>query len=311
MYSRKSRILFFLFSAQPHLARLPLVQSGDVDFLARDGMHLYGYLTLPAGIPAHNLPLVVSVHGGPALRDSWGYSGETQWLANRGYAVLEVNFRGSVGFGKSYFTAGFSQWGTTMIADIVDGARWAVKSGIADSSRLGIMGWSFGGYASIAAAAFYPDVFRCAVDICGPTDLVSLMKDAPPYWNKLYGFLKHYLGDWEKEPEKVKSMSPLNSAARISIPILIAHGEQDPRVDVHEARRFVEALTLANKNVSYFEFPSEGHAFVYQRSQRMLHVVIEGFLKQNLGGRCKELSWSEKGYAELVKKQTQQAMIGR
>jgi len=307
-YARKSRSLSFLFSSEPVVSRLPLAKTRDVEFHARDGMLLYGYLTLPAGVPARNLPLVVLVHGGPAARDSWAYFSEPQWLANRGYAVLQVNFRGSQGFGKSYFAAGFSQWGTAMVSDIVDGARWAADSGIADSSRMAIMGWSFGGYASIAAAAFYPHVFRCAVDICGPTDLVSFIKNAPAYWGTASGFMKNYLGDWEKNPEKLKSMSPLLFASQVAVPVLVAHGEQDPRVNVHQARKLVAALTNAHKNVSYLEFPSEGHGFVYQRSQMLVHGMIEDFLKRNIGGRSESLSYSESEYAETVQKQTKRAM---
>jgi dipeptidyl aminopeptidase/acylaminoacyl peptidase len=190
----------------------------------------------------------------------------------------------------------------------VDGARWAADSGIADSSRMAIMGWSFGGYASIAAAAFYPHVFRCAVDICGPTDLVSFIKNAPAYWGTASGFMKNYLGDWEKNPEKLKSMSPLLFASQVAVPVLVAHGEQDPRVNVHQARKLVAALTNAHKNVSYLEFPSEGHGFVYQRSQMLVHGMIEDFLKRNIGGRSESLSYSESEYAETVQKQTKRAM---
>ncbi len=197
-WDRASRKATLLFSVQPKLDDAPLAPMKPVEFTARDGMKLNGYLTLPVGVPAKNLPMVLAVHGGPWARDNWGFAPYTQLLANRGYAVLQVNFRGSTGFGKKYLHAGDREWGLTMQSDLTDGVKWAVAQNIADPARVAIFGGSYGGYAALAGAAFTPDVYRCAVDECGPSNLFTLLASIPPYWAVMRSIFDTRVGNPER-----------------------------------------------------------------------------------------------------------------
>jgi dipeptidyl aminopeptidase/acylaminoacyl peptidase len=286
-WDRMARKATFLFTVQPKLDDAPLASVKPVQFTARDGMKLNGYLTLPVGVPAKNLPLVLEVHGGPWARDNWGFNPYTQLLANRGYAVLQINFRGSTGFGKKYLHAGDRQWGRAMQNDLTDGAKWAVDTGIADSKRVAIFGGSYGGYAALAGAAFTPDVYRCAIDECGPSNLFTLLASIPPYWEVIRSIFLTRVGnpDDPKDKELLTAASPLFSADKIKIPLLIGQGANDPRVKQAEAEQIVEAIAKHGGTAVYVLYPDEGHGFVRPENRLDFTARMEKFLADNLGGR--------------------------
>jgi dipeptidyl aminopeptidase/acylaminoacyl peptidase len=245
-------------------------------------------LTTPPGIPAKNLPTVLNVHGGPWARDSWGYDGEAQWLANRGYAVLQVNFRGSTGYGKEFLNAANREWAAKMHDDLIDGVNWAVKEGVADSKRIAIFGGSYGGYATLVGLTFTPDVFACGVDIVGPSNLITLMQTIPPYWKPMEPIFFDRVGHPEKDAEFLKARSPLYKADKITKPLLIAQGANDPRVKKSESLQIVEAMKKAGKPVEYVEYPDEGHGFARPENRLDFYAKAERFLAQHLGGRHEE-----------------------
>src|SRR5208282_2641072 len=228
LYDRSNRKATVLFSNRPALENFKLAKVKPIQYKARDGMTIYGYLTTPAGVEAKNLPMVVFPHGGPWGRDLWGYDPNAQWLANRGYAVLQPNFRASTGYGKLYLNAGDRQWAGTMRTDLLDAKDWAVKQGVADPAKVCIMGGSYGGYATLAGVAFAPDAYACGVDIVGPSNLNTLLKTIPPYWSTLLAVFHKRMGDDE---EVLKSQSPLFKADQIKAPLLIGQGANDPRVN--------------------------------------------------------------------------------
>jgi dipeptidyl aminopeptidase/acylaminoacyl peptidase len=224
LYDRRANKLKHLFTARPELAKYTLAPMKPVMIKSRDGLALVSYLTLPVGMKPKNLPTVLLVHGGPFIRDAWGYNAEVQWLANRGYAVLQVNYRGSTGFGKKFENAGHRQSGAKMHDDLVDAVRWAIQEGIADPKRVAIYGSSYGGYAALVGASFTPDVFAGAISVCGISNLVSFLKSVPPAYEQFKKQYAMWYGDVEKEEEFLKSRSPLFKADRIRIPLLIAQG---------------------------------------------------------------------------------------
>ena len=291
-WDRASRKATFLFSVQPKLDDAPLAPMKPVTFTARDNMKLNGYLTLPIGAPAKNLPLVLLPHGGPWDRDSWGFSPEVQLLANRGYAVLQVNFRGSTGFGKKYLHAGDREWGLTMQNDLTDGVKWAVDTGIADPKRVAIFGGSYGGYAALAGAAFTPDLYKCAVDECGPSNLFTLLASIPPYWAVTRSIFDTRVGNPgdPKDKELLTAASPLFSADKIKIPILVGQGANDPRVKQAEAEQIVEAIAKHRGNAVYVLYTDEGHGFVRPENRLDFTARIEKFLADNLGGRYEPMN---------------------
>jgi dipeptidyl aminopeptidase/acylaminoacyl peptidase len=284
LYDRATRQLSHLFAAQPALAQYTLAPMKPVTIQSRDGLELVCYLTLPVGIEAQKLPLVLVVHGGPWARDSWGYNAQVQWLANRGYAVLQVNYRGSTGFGKKFLHAGDRQWAAQMHDDLIDAVRWAIREGIADPKRVAIYGGSYGGYAALVGATFTPDVFCCAVDIVGPSNLVTLLKSIPPYWEPMKKMFAVRVGDVETEEEFLKSRSPLFKADQIRIPLLIAQGANDPRVKQAESEQIVEAVRKAGKPVEYLLFADEGHGFARPENRIKFYTAAEAFLAKHLGG---------------------------
>jgi len=286
-WDRASRKATFLFSVQPKLDDAPLAPMKPVTFTARDNMKLNGYLTLPIGAPAKNLPLVLVPHGGPWDRDSWGFSPELQLMANRGYAVLQVNFRGSTGFGKKYLHAGDREWGLTMQNDLTDGVKWAVDTGIADPKRVAIFGGSYGGYAALAGAAFTPDLYKCAVDECGPSNLFTLLASIPPYWAVTSAIFDTRVGNPgdPKDKELLTVASPLFSADKIKIPMLIGQGANDPRVTQPEAEQIVDAIEKHRGSAVYALYPDEGHGFVRPENRLDFTARMEKFLADNLGGR--------------------------
>ncbi len=281
-FDRTTKKSEFLFSTRPKLDGKKLSPMRAVTIVARDGLRLQAYLTTPAGLEPKSLPLVLLVHGGPWVRDVWGYHPEAQWLANQGYAVLQVNYRGSTGFGKKFLHAGDRQWGAKMQDDLTDAVRWAVAQGAADKDRVAIYGGSYGGYAALAGAAFTPDVYCCAVDIVGPSNLETLIRSIPPYWEPMKRIFDLRVGDVEKEPEFLRARSPLFSADKIDIPLLIAQGANDPRVKQAESEMIVEALRRKGKPVDYMLFPDEGHGFARPENRLKFYERAEAFLARHL-----------------------------
>ncbi len=295
-WDRKERKATFLFVHQPRLEGLALAKMEPVTIEARDGLQLRGYLSLPPGVPAKGLPLVLWVHGGPWARDSWGFNPTAQWLANRGYAVLQVNYRGSQGFGKKFLHAGDREWGKKMQHDLTDAVGWAVKQGYADPRRVAIGGGSYGGYAALAGAAFTPDVYRCAVDIVGPSSIATLLNSVPPYWKPQRTIFAQRVGNVEdpKDAELIRSASPLFSADQIKIPLLIGQGANDPRVKQQESEQIVAALEKNGARATYVLYPDEGHGFVRPENRIDFYARVERFLGAELGGRVEPIQHGER-----------------
>ena len=291
LYERSKGTVSELFTTRPELTSYSLAPMRSQIIPARDGLELVSYLTLPPGAkrkPESPLPMVLLVHGGPWARDGYGYNPYHQWLANRGYAVLSVNFRGSVGFGKAFVNAGDLQWGRTMHDDLLDGVEWAVAQGIADRSRIAIMGGSYGGYATLAGLAFTPEVFCCGVDIVGPSNLETLLATVPPYWAAFFENLARRVGDPRTEEGRalLRERSPVHSAGNITKPLLIGQGANDPRVKQAESDQIIEAMRAKNLAVTYVLFPQEGHGFAVPENSLSFNAVAETFLAAHLGGRC-------------------------
>jgi dipeptidyl aminopeptidase/acylaminoacyl peptidase len=284
VYDRTSKTFTFLFSNQPKLEGLPLSSMEPISYTARDGLTIHSYLTKPVGV-ATPVPAVLLVHGGPWARDTWGYNPQAQWLANRGYAVLQINFRGSTGYGKAFLNAGNREWAAKMHDDLLDGVNWLVETGIAQPDKIAIMGGSYGGYAALVGLTFSPDVFACAVDIVGPSNLITLLQTIPPYWEPRKANLYHRVGNLETEPEFLKSISPLSFVDRIQKPLLIAQGANDPRVKVAESEQIVNAMKQAGKPVEYVLYTDEGHGFVRPENRLHFYAIAEEFLAKYLGGR--------------------------
>ena len=285
IYNRKARSLDFLFSTQPDLERYKLSSMTPVSYSARDGMKLHGYLSLPVDKPAKNLPLILYVHGGPTSRDSWGVNPTVQWLANRGYGVLQINYRGSSGYGKQYLNAGNREWGAKMQTDLLDGKLWAIDKGLADPNKVAIYGGSYGGYAVLAGLAFTPDEYCCGVDIVGPSNLITLLQTIPPYWKSLQTQMDRRIGNLEKDREFIQSRSPFFKANQIKKPLLIAQGANDPRVKQAESDQIVEAMRKKHLPVEYLLFPDEGHGFARPENRLKFSAATEAFLARYLGGR--------------------------
>jgi len=282
----------FLFVHQPKLDSLALAEMKPVVIKSRDGLALNAYLTLPVGIPPKNIPMVLFVHGGPWARDNWGYNPYAQWFANRGYACLQVNYRGSTGYGKKFLNAGNRQWGLKMHDDLIDAVNWAVKEGIADPKKVAIMGGSYGGYAALAAVTFTPETFACSVDIVGPSNLKTLIASIPPYWKPLRATFDVRMGnvDDPKDADLIRNASPLFSADKIVKPLLIGQGANDPRVNVKESEQIVEAIEKNKGSVTYVLYPDEGHGFARPENRIDFNARAESFLADCLGGRSEPLT---------------------
>lgn len=291
LYERRTKKVELLFSSQPKLEGLPLAKMKPISVPARDGVTLPGYLTLPVGKAPKGLPLVLLIHGGPWGRDTWGFDAETQWLANRGYAVLQVNFRASTGYGKRFFNAGNKQWGRAMHDDLLDAVAWAVQEGVADPKRVAAYGGSYGGYATLAALAFTPERFACGVDIVGPSNLFTLLSTVPPYWTAFKRMLVKRVGDPDDPADKelLTRASPLFSADRIRAPLLIGQGQNDPRVKTAESEQIVAAMEKNGLPVTYVLYPDEGHGFARPENRVDFNARAEAFLAKCLGGRAEPL----------------------
>ncbi len=292
LYNRTEAALSFLFDSRPRLADLPLCPMRPQVLTARDGLSLVSYLTLPGGVdaaerPEEPLPMVLMVHGGPWARDNWGFDPMHQWLSNRGYAVLAVNFRSSTGFGKRFIAAGDGEWAGAMHNDLLDAVDWAVEQGIADRKRVAIMGGSYGGYATLAGLAFTPEVFACGVDIVGPSNLLTLIESIPPYWKPMRKQLTTRVGDPDTEEghAALVAKSPLTNAADITKPLLIGQGANDPRVKQAESDQIVAAMRENGIPVEYALFPDEGHGFARPQNRLAFYALTETFFAEHLGGR--------------------------
>ena len=287
VYDRTQRRAEFLFYSRPALAQYALAHMEPISFEARDGLTIHGYLTLPPGTRGP-LPMVLNVHGGPWHRDTWGYDPESQWLANRGYACLQVNFRGSTGYGKRFLNAGDREWGGKMHDDLVDAVHFAVERGYADAERIAIYGGSYGGYAALVGATFTPDLFCCAVDIVGPSNLITFIETIPPYWSTYLEMLYDRVGEPAGDAEFLKSRSPLYRVDDIRIPMLIAQGANDPRVKQAESEQIVAVMREKGIEHEYLLFEDEGHGFAKPENRLKFYAAAERFLARQLGGRYED-----------------------
>src|SRR5579859_7509841 len=290
LFDRKTHKLTLQFKIRERLPRESLAAMKAVHYKSSDGLEIPAYLTLPKGVPAKNLPAIIIPHGGPWARDSWGYNPIAQFLANRGYAVLEPNFRGSTGYGRKFLDAGNMEWGKKMQDDLTWGAKYLEAEGIADPKRIGIMGGSYGGYATLAGVAFTPDVYAAAVDLFGPSNLITLLDSIPPYWEPIRKMFHVRMGDPTTPEGKalLVERSPLTSAGKIKTPLMIAQGANDPRVNHAESEQIVIALRDRGFPVEYLLIPDEGHGFARPVNNMASIMASEQFLAKYLGGRAQE-----------------------
>jgi len=282
LYDTESKALTHLANVSPWIKPDQMAAMTPITYTSRDGLTIHGYLTLPVGVDAKNLPLIVNPHGGPWVRDDWGFNPEVQFLANRGYAVLQVNYRGSTGYGRKFWEASFGQWGRKMQDDVTDGVQEMVKRGIADPKHLGIYGGSYGGYATLAGVAFTPDLYAAAVDYVGVANLQTFMTTIPAYWEPERKMMEEMVGS---DPAMLKAESPVNSADKIHTPLLIAQGLHDPRVNKNESDQMVKALRARGVDVPYMVKDNEGHGFHNEENRFAFYRAMEQFFGKYLGGR--------------------------
>lgn len=285
-WDRERRSAQHLFVHRPALAERTLARMEPFSFRARDGLTIHGYLSFPPGLERSGLPAVVDVHGGPWTRDVWGFDPEAQWLANRGYLCVQVNYRGSTGYGKDFVNAGDREWGGRMLDDLVDAVDRVVEEGYADPERIAIYGGSYGGYAALAGATFTPDRFRCVVDLVGPSNLRTLIESVPPYWEPVIAQFHRRVGHPVDDAELLWSRSPLSRVDRIRTPILVAQGANDPRVKLAESEQIVAAMREKGIDHEYLLFPDEGHGFAKPENRMRFYAAAEAFLARHLGGRA-------------------------
>ena len=290
LFDRSTKKLTLQYQIREKLNRSYLAPMKAVRYPSSDGLEIPAYLTLPKGVEAKNLPAMIVPHGGPWGRDSWGYNSFAQFLANRGYAVLQPNFRASTGYGKKFLDAGNKQWGDKMQDDVTWGAKYLIAQGIADPKRVGIMGGSYGGYATLAGVAFTPDVYAAAVSIVGPSNLITLLESIPPYWEQARKLFFERMGDPNTPEGKVQLLrqSPLTAAAKIKTPLLVVQGANDPRVNKRESDQIVIALRDRGFPVEYLVAPDEGHGFARPVNNMAMFASAEKFLAKYLGGRYQE-----------------------
>lgn len=291
LYDRETGDVELLYRSRPELPSEHLAPMRPVRYTARDGLEIHAYLTLPKGVEPRNLPVVILPHGGPWARDVWGYDGYAQYLANRGYAVFQPNFRGSTGYGKRFLNAGNKEWGTgAMQHDITDGVQYLIDEGIADPTKVGIFGASYGGYATLAGLAFTPEVYAAGISYVGPSNLITLLNSIPPYWAPVKKMFDLRLGD-QNDPadaERLKAQSPLFSADQIRAPLLVIQGANDPRVNRLESEQIVVALRDLGRHVEYMLAEDEGHGFAGRENRIAVAAAMERFLAPHLGGRFQE-----------------------
>jgi dipeptidyl aminopeptidase/acylaminoacyl peptidase len=282
LYDVKSRNLRKLADLGPWLRSDQLAEMKPIDYQSRDGLTIHGYLTLPKGRDPKNLPVVINPHGGPWARDDWEFNPEVQFLANRGYAVLQMNFRGSTGYGRKFFEASFKQWGGTMQDDITDGVNWIIQQGIADPKRIAIYGGSYGGYAVLEGLVKTPDLYAAGVDYVGVSNLFTFLNTIPPYWKPELDMMHEMVGDPVKDKEWFQEHSPALNADKIRTPLFVAQGEKDPRVNINESNQIVDALRKRDVAVEYMVKPNEGHGFRNEENRFDFYGAMEKFLAEHL-----------------------------
>ena len=292
-YSDKSRGTYYYYDVEknqltelgeisPWLNENNMAEMKPIKYQSRDGLTIHGYLTLPKGSNGKNLPVVVNPHGGPWARDTWGYRSEIQFLANRGFAVFQMNFRGSTGYGREFWEKSFKEWGKSMQDDITDGVNWLIDEGIADPKRIAIYGASYGGYATLAGLTFTPDLYACGVDYVGVSSLFTFMESIPPYWELYRTMLYEMVGHPEKDKDLLSSASPLLHIDKIKVPLFIAQGANDQRVKKSESDQIVEALQKAGVDVPYMVKDDEGHGFYNEENQFDFYRAMEKFLNKHM-----------------------------
>lgn len=282
-YNPKQDKLVKLADSAPWLKEDQLASMQPIRYQSRDGLTINGYLTLPVGKEAKNLPMIVNPHGGPWARDSWGFNPEVQFLANRGYAVLQMNFRGSTGYGKAFWQASFKQWGKTMQDDVSDGVLKMVNDGVADPKRVCIYGGSYGGYATLAGLTFSPELYACGVDYVGVSNLFTFMNTIPPYWKPFLDMMYEMVGNPEKDKALMEAASPVFHVDKIKAPLLVLQGAKDPRVNIAESDQIVAALKQRGVDVEYIVKDNEGHGFANQENRFEAYEAMERFFAKHLG----------------------------
>ncbi len=290
LFDRAERTVEEFYRGRPEIDPGQMAEMQPIRYTARDGLEIPAYLTVPRGIDPENLAVVALIHGGPWARDTWGYRAQVQFLANRGYAVLQPNFRGSTGFGKAFLNAGNNEWGDAMQDDITDGVNYLIEQGIADPERVCIMGGSYGGYATLAGMVFTPDLYACGVNIVGVSNIITLLNSIPPYWGPIREMFIRRVGDPETEEgrEQLERQSPINHVDNIASPLLVIHGANDPRVRQAEADQIVVAMRERELPVEYIVAPDEGHGFRGLENRMAMFARTEEFLGTHLGGRHQE-----------------------
>ncbi len=282
LYDKKKAKLEKIQDVSPWLDEKLMAEVKPIQYTTRDGLTIHGYLTLPKGVEAKNLPVVVNPHGGPWARDNWGFNPEIQFLANRGFAVLQMNFRGSTGYGRAFWEASFKEWGLDMQNDITDGVYWLIREGIADKDRIAIYGASYGGYATLQGLVVTPTLYAAGVDYVGVSNLFSFMKTIPPYWEPMLDMMYEMVGNPVADSAQFKATSPAMNADKIIAPLFVAQGANDPRVNIAESDQIVEAITSRGVEVEYMVKDNEGHGFRNEENRFDFYRAMEAFLKKHL-----------------------------
>jgi len=283
-YDKSTDNLELISEVSPWIDEADMASVQPIAFTSRDGLKIHGYLTLPPKVTPKNIPVIVNPHGGPWHRDDWGFNPEIQLMASRGYAVLQINFRGSTGYGRTFWEASFKQWGQSMQDDITDGVKWLIKEGIADPKRIAIYGGSYGGYATLAGVTYTPDLYCCAVDYVGVSNLLTFLQTIPPYWKPYLEMMYAMVGDPEKDREMMETYSPALHADKIKAPLLVIQGANDPRVNIDEADQIVRSLRARGIEVPYMVKYNEGHGFHNEENKFEVYRVMMGFFGRYLQG---------------------------
>lgn len=285
LYEAKDEKLKELSKVNKELKEEDLAETKPISYISRDGLRINGYLSLPPNTKPKNLPVVVMPHGGPWLRDAWGYNSNVQFLCNRGYAVLQVNYRGSKGYGKKFMLAGFKEWGGKMQDDIADGTKWLIEQNIANKDKIGIYGFSFGGYSALMNAIKYPELYKCAASYSGVIDLRNLLEKIPPTWQPFREMMYEMVGHPIKDSVMLKNTSPFEMYNKLKVSILVAQGANDPKIDIKQTDEFIKKLKKVNKDVTYIRYENEGHGFVNEKNRIEFYKGLERFLSKSLGGK--------------------------
>ncbi len=281
-FDKNTRLLTRLAEVSPWIDEKDMAPMKPIQYKTRDGLTIHGYLTLPVGTPPENLPVVVNPHGGPWVRDAWGFNAEIQLLASRGYAVLQMNYRGSMGYGRQFWESSFKQWGKKMQDDITDGVQWLIGQGIADPARIAIYGGSYGGYATLAGVTFTPDLYACAIDYVGVSNLFTFMNTIPPYWKPYLDMMYEMVGNPDKDKDAMYEASPIFHIDKIKAPLFVVQGANDPRVNIDESDQIVSALRMHGVDVIYMVKYDEGHGFHNEENRFAFYKAMLGFLERYL-----------------------------